>query len=75
MCGWWRWTAAAGGGAEPGHPREMELRQVRVLLNEPTQDGHTEILLLTNVPAGDGDALLLSQLYLKHGPSRTGSRR
>ena len=51
--------------AEPGHPREMELRQVRVLLNEPTQDGHTEILLLTNVPAGDGDALLLSQLYLK----------
>ena len=51
--------------AEPGHPREMEMRQVRVLLNEPTQDGHTEILLLTNVPAGDGDALLLSQLYLK----------
>ncbi len=50
---------------EQGQPREMEMRRLRVLLDEPTQDGDTEVLLLTNVPPGDADALMLSELYLK----------
>lgn len=50
---------------EHGRPRQMEMRRVRVLLNEPTQDGETEILLLSNVPKDDADALVLSQLYLR----------
>jgi hypothetical protein len=49
---------------EGGRPRAIELRRVRVLLNEPTQDGDTEVLLLSNVPAGDADASALSRLYL-----------
>jgi hypothetical protein len=50
---------------EQGQPREMEMRRLRVLLDKPTQDGDSEILLLTNVPPGDADALVLSELYLK----------
>jgi hypothetical protein len=50
---------------EQGRPRQMEMRRLRVLLNEPTQDGDTEVLVLTNVPADDADALTLSTLYLK----------
>jgi hypothetical protein len=50
---------------EQGQAQEMEMRRLRVLLDEPTQDGEGAILLLTNVPAGDADALVLSQLYLR----------
>jgi Transposase DDE domain len=50
---------------ERGRPREIEMRRVRVMLDEPTQGGDTEILLLSNVPASDADALVLSQLYLR----------
>jgi Transposase DDE domain len=50
---------------EHGRPRAMEMRRVRVLLNEPTQEGDTEVLLLSNVPAGDANAMVLSQLYLR----------
>jgi hypothetical protein len=50
---------------EHGQLRALEMRRVRVLWNEPTQDGDTEVLLLSNVPAGDANALVLSQLYLR----------
>lgn len=50
---------------EHGQVRAMEMRRVRVLLDKPTQDGDTEVLLLSNVPAADADALVLSQLYLR----------
>jgi hypothetical protein len=50
---------------ERGNRRQMEVRRLRVVLDEPTQDGDTEVMLLTNIPAGDADALMLSGLYLK----------
>lgn len=50
---------------ERRQPQQMEVRRLRVLLNEPTQDGDTEVMLLSNVPARDADALTLSSLYLK----------
>lgn len=50
---------------ERGQPRQMELRRLRVLLNEPTQDGDTEVRLLSNVPARHAGALTLSDLYLR----------
>jgi IS4 transposase len=50
---------------EREEPRQMELRRLRVLLDEPTQDGDTEVKLLSNIPARGADALRLSQLYLK----------
>ena len=50
---------------ERGQPRQMEVRRLRVLLDEPTQDGDTEVMLLSNVPARDADALRLSGLYLR----------
>src|SRR5262245_5746190 len=50
---------------ERGRPQALEIRRIRVLLDEPTQDGDTEVSLLTNIPAGDADALRLSELYLK----------
>jgi hypothetical protein len=50
---------------EHGRPFALEIRRLRVLLDKPTQDGDTEVLLLTNVPAGDADALVLSELYLR----------
>jgi hypothetical protein len=50
---------------ERGRPRAMEVRRIRVMLDEPTQDGDTEVSLLTNIPARGADALRLSQLYLK----------
>jgi hypothetical protein len=43
----------------------MTTRRLRVLLDRPTQDGDTEVLLLANVPGVDADALVLSQLYLR----------
>ena len=50
---------------EWGNRRQMEVRRLRVVLDEPTQDGDTEVMLLTNIPTGDADALMLSGLYLK----------
>ena len=50
---------------EHGRVHAMEMRRVRVLLDEPTQDGDAEVLLLSDVPAGDADALVLSRLYLR----------
>jgi Transposase DDE domain len=48
-----------------GRRQALEMRRVRVLLDQPTQEGDTEVDLLSNVPAQDASALVLSQLYLR----------
>jgi DDE family transposase len=49
---------------EHGQLPTLQMRRVRVLLDQPTQEGDTEVDLLSNVPARDASALELSQLYL-----------
>ena len=61
---------------ERGRPRQIEVRRLRVLLDEPTQDGDTEVMLLSNVPARDADALrAVGTVPQGDGPSSAGSRR
>lgn len=43
----------------------ITLRRIVVRLDKPTQDGDTEIALLTNVPAEDATAAQIADLYLK----------
>lgn len=42
-----------------------KLRRIVVHLDKPTQDGDTEIAILTNVPARDADAAKIAALYLE----------
>ena len=44
--------------------RTLGFRRVSVVLDKPTQDGDTEIHVLTNLPAGVADALAVGALYL-----------
>jgi hypothetical protein len=46
-------------------PIELRLRRIVVRLDKPTQDGDTEIALLTPVPAEDASAAQIADLYLK----------
>jgi IS4 transposase len=39
------------------------LRRIRVLLDQPTRDGETELHILTNVPAKDARAKVIADLY------------
>jgi hypothetical protein len=48
-----------------GQRQELEMRRVRVVLDQPTQEGDTEVFLLSNVPTKDANALVLSPLYLQ----------
>ena len=48
---------------EDGKP--IELRRIVVRLDKRTQDGDTEIALLTQVPAKDASAAQIADLYLK----------
>lgn len=41
----------------------FRLRQITVVLDEPTCDGETEIRLLTNIPPERADAIVLAELY------------
>lgn len=50
---------------EQGERITLPIRRVRVILDKPTQDGETEVFLLTNVPASVADAPMLSELYLR----------
>lgn len=43
----------------------LEVRCVRIQLFTPTREGDTEVVLLSNVPAQQADALLLAMLYLR----------
>jgi hypothetical protein len=45
--------------------KPIELRRIVVHLDKPTQDGDTEIALLTPVPAKDASAAQIADLYLK----------
>jgi len=43
----------------------LRLRRVTLLLDEPTQDGEREVVLLTNLPKRDADARAVAQLDRK----------
>jgi hypothetical protein len=43
----------------------LRARRVRLVLDEPTRDGETEIVVLTNVPASDATAEQVAALYRK----------
>jgi IS4 transposase len=45
--------------------RLLPVRQVRVRLKQPTEDGDLEVQILTNLPAEVADAAKVSYLYLK----------
>ena len=45
--------------------RTLVVRRVVLLLDEPTQDGDTEIVLLTNLPKEDADSRAVARLYKK----------
>jgi len=51
--------------SDPDTGEEMRCRRITVILKTPTRDGDTEIHLFTNVPAKDGDALKMADLYLR----------
>ena len=36
---------------EQGHAQTVTLRRIRVVLDQPTEDGETELFLLSDVPA------------------------
>ena len=50
---------------DPDTGEELRCRRITVILKTPTRDGDTEIHLFTNVPAKDGDALKMADLYLR----------
>jgi IS4 transposase len=41
----------------------MELRRIRLQLDRPTRDKETELFLLTDLPPGHADALLVAETY------------
>ncbi len=41
----------------------MTVRRVLVHLFEPTRDKEVEVVLLTNLPLDDADAVVVSELY------------
>lgn len=41
----------------------LTARRVTVALDQPTRDGDTELHILTNIPQGDADALVIAALY------------
>jgi hypothetical protein len=43
--------------------RELVVRRVVLRLDQPTRDGHTELAVLTNLPASVADAMTIANLY------------
>jgi IS4 transposase len=41
----------------------MEVRRIQLQLDQPTRDGETELFLLTDLPSGHADALLVAETY------------
>ena len=41
----------------------LEVRRIRLVLDEPTRDGDTEIVVLTNLPEEDASAQKIASLY------------
>jgi hypothetical protein len=48
---------------EHGQARTMTIRRIRLVLDQPTEDGETEIFLLSDVPAERADGRLLATAY------------
>ena len=48
---------------EDGDESTLEVRRIRLLLDEPTRDGETEIVVLTNLPKEDASAEKVASLY------------
>lgn len=48
---------------EQGHARTMTIRRIRLVLDQPTEDGETEIFLLSDVPAAAAEGRLLATIY------------
>ena len=49
--------------SEVGGDGAMELRRIRLRLDQPTRDGEAELFLLTDLPEEVADALLLAETY------------
>jgi hypothetical protein len=48
----------------PGYEGEtLVVRRIVACLHSPTRDGDTEVVLLTNLPTADADAMKVSELY------------
>src|SRR4051812_39761684 len=48
---------------ELGQVQTLTLRRIRLVLDQPTEDGETEIFLLSDVPAAEADGRLLATIY------------
>jgi hypothetical protein len=48
-----------------GEGRTLVVRRVVLLLDEPTRDGESEVVLLSNLPKGDADSREVARLYRK----------
>ena len=48
---------------EDGQARTLTIRRIRLVLDQPTEDGETERFLLSNVPAAQADGRLLETAY------------
>src|SRR5262249_51352171 len=52
---------------EQGQAQAQTLRRIRLVLDRPTEDGETEIFLLSDVPAAAADGRLLATIYGRRG--------
>ena len=48
---------------ERGQAQTVTIRRIRLVLDQPTEDGETEIFLLSDVPAAKADGRLLATIY------------
>jgi IS4 transposase len=48
---------------EQGQARTMTIRRIRLVLDQPTEDGETELFLLSDVPAAEAEGRLLATTY------------
>jgi IS4 transposase len=59
------WVSERSAWVCRGDQRVLQVRQVRVRLKRPTEDGDWEVELLTNLPPEAADAVQVAQVYLK----------
>ena len=48
---------------EQGQVQALTLRRIRLVLDQPTEDGETELFLLSDVPVAKADGRLLATTY------------
>jgi IS4 transposase len=49
----------------PYGEKELQLRRIEIDLYQPTRDGETTVVILTNLPVEIADAVLIAAIYLK----------